>query len=137
MKTFSIVKTPLFTLILAFMLVGTIGISAAVKKDNPVKPETKVTTLTYQVWDFVGPQGTEPEDPKNPNQYTLADPNKACTSGVKVCQIYAPEDPTAIGTPRPDMLADASGHSGTSVEDRIDDAFPSNGTNETLLSYQN
>ncbi|MFD2557084.1 hypothetical protein [Sphingobacterium tabacisoli] len=128
------------TIMILFTIILGMGVTAWALNDNKaieVKEVSNSTTLTYELWDFVGAPNPADNDPTDPTQYVQADPNKPCLGGSKVCQIYAPADPSAVGTARPDMQEDAFGHTGTTVEQRINAVFPSNSTNETLLSYQN
>ena len=131
MKTFSIVKTPLFTLILAFMLVGTIGISAAVKKFKAVE-DTKNVVVTDQHWNFIG--SSDPGTPDNyldPQQYEPASENENCDGSTTLCQVKAPADLTNDPTGNtPDFQANVAGPN-QSVEDRIDQALNSSTPNET------
>lgn len=128
------------TIMILFTIILGMGVTAWALNDNKaieVKEVANSTLLTYELWDFVGAPNPADNDPTDPTQYVQADPNKTCSPGLKVCQIYAPADPAAVGTARPDMQEDAFGHTGTTVEQRINAVFPSNSTNETLLSYQN
>lgn len=116
MKTFSIVKTPLFTLILAFMLVGTIGISAAVKKDNVKKVEKVVVT---QTWYFTGAVNN---NHTNPDNYSPNPPGGLPCDDLpeEICQIVAPDNGG-----KPDMSASVPGKPGETVSSQINDAYNS------------
>lgn len=84
MTIHQIVKASLFTLILAFMVIGTIAIAEVMKKEQPVGEERAVAT---QTWYFVG------DDPYDPNDYSDEPEAISCTGiAERICQIEAPDD---------------------------------------------
>lgn len=98
MKNLKIVKASLFTLMLAFMAIGTVAIAKEVMKKD-VEP-TVVEVVNTETWYFTGGPN---DSPLNPDLYTT-DPNQAPPCGLPlqtICQIEAPDD----GDGKPDMGA--------------------------------
>lgn len=112
MRNNLIVKASLFTLILAFIAIGTFAIAKEViKKEKPVKATTVVPT---EPWYF---NATEDSNPKNPKNYGRqpVNPNQCQAPFETVCEINAPADGD-----QPDMTATI----GTkTVEEHIQDAL--------------
>lgn len=87
MKIKKTVKASLFTLMLAFMAIGTIAVAAVMKTEKA--PKTDPTGFFYRYTS----NSTLPEDIENIYNYERSD--DACPSGtLHVCGVYLPSDAT-------------------------------------------
>src|SRR5690606_23897721 len=98
MKKTKLVKASLFTLILAFMAIGTVAIAKEVmKKGIPVKEKRAVT----QIWNYNGGPSDSPTDP---SKYSLSTGEPCGTLQETVCKLNAPA--SATNPNQPDMHAE-------------------------------
>lgn len=79
-----IVKASLFTLILAFMTIGTIVVAAVMKGDGKTVEDSRVQTTT---WGLSSPSA-DPTDAENYVPFT-GDPNELCAGEEEVCAVMA------------------------------------------------
>lgn len=108
------VKASLFTLILAFIAIGTVAIGAVMNSNKAVK-EVEETSVTTTTWYFTG---GEHDDPLDPDNYSLTPPATACDHvKEQICEINAPN----VGG-KPDMTASVSNKPSETVYEQVKDA---------------
>lgn len=134
MKTKNIVKASLFTLILAFMAIGTVAIAKEVmKKENSNQNETTkevVEIILLDTWYFHG--SDSPTNVKNPALYQDSPSSKNCGPLQTICSINAPEDTENPGYP--DMNYEVE--PGVTVSSLIEQARASKTPNEVVNDFR-
>ena len=124
------VKASLFTLILAFMAIGTFAIAKEVMKKNEA-PITPVTVLAEEDWYFNGADNPENDNPTNALQYSRHS-NEPCDDQVDaVCKISAPAD--SLGNPNMGYTVPGTGQT---VAQLITQALTSGTPNEVVKAFR-
>lgn len=130
----NIVKLSLFTLILAFIAIGTIAVAKVMNKEKPVEVTDKAVVM--EIWEFTGADDPEENNPLDPLQYSKSE-NPSCDNETEtVCSLSAPANPTVLS--QPDLEHTVPGIPGPNnkVSDRIQQALNSGTPNETVLAFR-
>lgn len=129
MKKINIVKLSLFTLILAFIAIGTIAVAKVMNKEKTVEVEQVMATET---WYFNGATNPANNDPLDASQYSQT-PSHECDSEVEtICTILAPAKDNNTGEPNLKHPVDGT----ETVEDQIEEALQSGSINDTVTAFR-
>lgn len=125
-----IVKASLFTLILAFIVTGTVAIAAVMKRNGEQAKEVE-KVLLIKTWYFNGSHS--PTNVVDANLYDESQlTEKDCGIPQTVCTINAPEDLLNPGHPKMDALVNAS----QTVADQIKEALENHDPNDTVTEFR-
>lgn len=121
MRTKLIVKASLFTLILAFMVIGTIAIAEVMKNENVAVEKRTIN----QPWFY------NSGSPTQSGSYSDAPIAECGDLNEVICEIHAPDN----GLGQPDMQAEVA--PGVTVQEQIEQALSGTPTtNATVQSFR-